>query len=135
MKMLVLIVLMALGTVSATAQTYPERPVLLIAPFAAGTTADVGGRIIAEALSKRLGQRFVIENVPGSLGQLGVERLFTKEANGYTLCYCNDGPVVTVPASYLAAEQTPPYGPASFVAIGQTIEMTFLLAGFHKASR
>lgn len=120
--------LLLLGSAYAQAQRYPEKPVLLIAPFAAGTTADVGGRIIAESLSKRLGQRVVVENVPAAMGQLGVERMLSAGADGYTFCYCNDGAAVTVPAAELAVGKKPPYLPEQFAAIGRVVEIRFMLA-------
>lgn len=117
-----------LGTVSVVAQTYPTKPVVLVEPFAVGTTADIGGRIIAEHLTKKLGQRFAVENVPGALGRIGIDQLLGRGSDGYNLCYCNDGSVVTVPASYLSMGETPPYSVADFTPIGQTVEIRFALA-------
>jgi tripartite-type tricarboxylate transporter receptor subunit TctC len=54
----------------ATAQTYPERPVHMIVGFAAGSGLDVYARLIAQAMSERLGQSFVIENRLGAGGNI-----------------------------------------------------------------
>ena len=52
----------------ARAQTYPSRPVRVILPFAAGGVADVTSRLAADKLGEKLGQRFVVENMPGPGG-------------------------------------------------------------------
>jgi tripartite-type tricarboxylate transporter receptor subunit TctC len=114
--------------IHVSAQQYPEHPITVIAPFAVGTVADTGGRIIAEGLSKRLGRPVLFENVTGALGQIGAGRVLKEQPDGYTLCYCNDGTVVTVPASYLSLGKKPPYEAGDFTAIGQTTEMRFMLA-------
>jgi tripartite-type tricarboxylate transporter receptor subunit TctC len=57
----------------AWAQTYPARPVRLIAPFASGGTSDITARLIGQWLSQRPGQQFVIDNRPGGGGNIGTE--------------------------------------------------------------
>src|SRR5262252_7660631 len=69
----------------AMAQTYPTRPVTIIVPFAAGGATDVVGRIIAEHLSRTLGQTFVIENVTGAGGTTGTTRTMRSSPDGYTI--------------------------------------------------
>ena len=64
---------------------YPSRPVMVIAPFAAGGTADVIGRIFAERLSARMGQQFQIENRTGAGGNTGVAATARSAPDGYTL--------------------------------------------------
>lgn len=76
------------GTVrAARAQTgaWPSRPVRIVVPFAAGGTADVLGRIMAERLSVRWGQSVVVENRPGAGGNIGAEVVARSPADGYTL--------------------------------------------------
>ena len=60
--------LVTLSTSSAIAETYPSRPIHLVVPFGAGGVADVSSRIVADKLGDRLGQRFVIDNMPGAGG-------------------------------------------------------------------
>ena len=73
------------GIASAGAQSYPSRPITMIAPFPAGGPADGIARIIAEPMREALGQPVVIENVPGAGGNLGVGRLARSEPDGYTI--------------------------------------------------
>src|SRR5262249_414551 len=70
---------------TAWAQNYPTRPVTIIVPFAAGGATDVVGRIIAEHLSRTLGQTFVIENVTGAGGTTGTTRTMRSSPDGYTI--------------------------------------------------
>jgi tripartite-type tricarboxylate transporter receptor subunit TctC len=70
---------------TAIAQTYPARPVTIIAPFPAGGPLDTIARIIAEPMRVALGQPIVIENVPGAGGNIGTGRLARATPDGYTL--------------------------------------------------
>jgi tripartite-type tricarboxylate transporter receptor subunit TctC len=69
----------------ALAQTYPAKPIRLIVPSAAGSTADIGSRYIAQELSKALGQPVVVENKPGAGGTIGTAELARAAADGYTI--------------------------------------------------
>jgi tripartite-type tricarboxylate transporter receptor subunit TctC len=69
----------------AWAQTYPARPVRLLVGFAAGGAPDILARLIAQWLSDRLGQTFVVENRPGANGNLAVEAVLNAPPDGYTL--------------------------------------------------
>jgi tripartite-type tricarboxylate transporter receptor subunit TctC len=69
----------------ARADTYPSRPITMIVPFAAGGGTDVLGRILAEGLSKPLGQTVIVENVAGAAGVIGVGRVVHAAPDGYTL--------------------------------------------------
>lgn len=70
---------------AAQAQTWPARPVRIIAPFAAGGTADLLGRIAAGKLSESMGQSFIVENRAGAGGVLGSELVARSAPDGYTL--------------------------------------------------
>jgi tripartite-type tricarboxylate transporter receptor subunit TctC len=69
----------------ACAQAYPSRPVTIVVPFPAGGPADVVGRILAEHMRNSLGQPFVVENVAGASGNIGVGRVARAAGDGYTL--------------------------------------------------
>src|SRR6478752_10065634 len=69
----------------AKAESYPTRPVRLIVGFAAGGATDIAARLIAQSLSERLGQPFVVENRPGAGGNLATEAVIRSAADGYTL--------------------------------------------------
>jgi tripartite-type tricarboxylate transporter receptor subunit TctC len=76
---------------SALALDYPTRPVRLIVPFPPGGAADISGRLMAQWLSDRLGQPFVVENRPGAGSNLGTEAVVTARPDGYTLLQINAG--------------------------------------------
>lgn len=74
----------ALSAGSAAAQ-YPNKPISLVVPFAAGGPTDVTARIVAEPMSKILGQNVLVENVVGAAGQTGSNRVANATPDGYTL--------------------------------------------------
>jgi tripartite-type tricarboxylate transporter receptor subunit TctC len=67
------------------AQTYPARPITLIVPFAAGGPTDIISRIVADHMSKTLGQQIVVENVVGAGGTTGATRAMRAKPDGYTI--------------------------------------------------
>jgi putative tricarboxylic transport membrane protein len=69
----------------ALAQTYPERPITIVVPFSAGGPTDTVTRLVADAMSKDLGQQIVVENVAGAGGTLGAGRVAKAAPDGYTL--------------------------------------------------
>src|ERR1041384_1420833 len=73
------------ASTSAGAQSYPSRPITIIAPFPGGGPADSTARTTAEPMRNALGQPVVIENVPGAGGNLGVGRVARAEPDGYTI--------------------------------------------------
>lgn len=80
-----LIFLLLMGIHSASAQTYPNKPVRIISAFAAGGTNDVIARTVAPKLSEHFGQQFIVENRPGGGGVIGTEFAAKSPADGYTL--------------------------------------------------
>jgi tripartite-type tricarboxylate transporter receptor subunit TctC len=96
------VLLMAAGISGeqALAQNYPTRPVTMIIPFAAGGPADVTGRIVADILTRHLGQRFVVENVGGAGGTIGALRGARAAPDGYTIFFGHTGTNALAPAFY-----------------------------------
>ena len=72
----------------ATAQEYPERPVRLVIALAAGGSADIVGRLLAQKLGESFGQQFVVDNRPGAAGSIGAEIVARAPRDGYTLLLC-----------------------------------------------
>ena len=90
----------AVGVPEAFAQTYPSRPITLIAPFPAGGPLDSIARVIAEPMREALGQPVIIENVPGAGGNLGVGRAARAEPDGYTIVIGQWSTHVVNPVTY-----------------------------------
>ncbi len=76
---------------TASAQTYPEKQINLIVPFAAGGTSDIIARIAADEMSQILGQRILIENIGGAGGSTALTRAAAATPDGYTLVIGNAG--------------------------------------------
>jgi tripartite-type tricarboxylate transporter receptor subunit TctC len=76
---------------------YPDRPIHLIVPFAAGGNADAVGRIIGEVLHQALGQPVVVENRGGAGGSIGAEAVAKAAPDGYTLLVGSNGPLTVNP--------------------------------------
>jgi tripartite-type tricarboxylate transporter receptor subunit TctC len=75
----------------ALAETYPSRPVRIIVPYGPGGIADVTMRLVAQDMSKRLGQQFFIENRPGAAGVVGMQAGRDAPPDGYTLVMLGGG--------------------------------------------
>ena len=87
---------LALGTAAvsplarvAFADTYPNRPVHIVVGFAPGSASDIASRLIAQALSERLGQAFVVDNKPGAGSNIATEFAVRSAPDGYTLFYAS----------------------------------------------
>jgi tripartite-type tricarboxylate transporter receptor subunit TctC len=76
---------------------YPTKPIRVIVPFAAGGVADITIRIVAEKLGDNLGQRLVIENMPGAGGVVAARAVLSSQPDGYTLALLSNGTAVSVP--------------------------------------
>lgn len=95
---------MAAGGVAATngvavaQESYPDRPVLIVVPFAAGGNVDVVTRLLGPRLAERLGQPFVVQNRPGAGGNIGAESVARARPDGYMLLAGSNGPMTGNPA-------------------------------------
>src|SRR5438067_950668 len=81
----------------ATHADFPDKPIRLIVPFAPGGVTDTSGRLIAEALGKRLGQPVIVENKAGASGNIGTQQASLAAPDGYTLLLGFDGTLVINP--------------------------------------
>lgn len=77
--------------------TYPTRPVRIVIPFGPGGIADITVRVVAEKLSEKLGQQFVIDNQPGAGGITAARAALQGGADGYTLALFSNGTAISVP--------------------------------------
>jgi tripartite-type tricarboxylate transporter receptor subunit TctC len=104
----------ALLSTPAVAQ-YPNRPITIIVPFAAGGPTDVVARLIGDRMGRTLGQAMIVENVGGAGGTLGMTRATQARPDGYTVAIGNTGTQSAAPALYRSLK----YDPAtSFAPIG-----------------
>lgn len=81
----------------AAAATYPDRPVRIIVPYAAGGGTDIIARILAERMAGPLGQSVVVENKPGATGTIAAEYVAKSPADGYTLLMANTSVLTVTP--------------------------------------
>src|ERR1041384_6688116 len=84
---------------SATAQSWPDKPIKLVVPFAAGGNIDVTGRLMAARLSQVLGQQMIVENRVGGGGIVAMESVQRSVPDGYTLLWASTNVIAIVPAT------------------------------------
>ena len=112
-----LAVLLLATAAAATAQTYPDRPVRLVAPWPPGGSVDTTARYINEQLGKELGQPVIIENRSGATGNIGSEAVARAKPDGYTLLI-NTITIATAPTLFpnLPFDVLKDFAPISLVA-------------------
>ncbi|RQP04515.1 tripartite tricarboxylate transporter substrate binding protein (plasmid) [Paracoccus sp. MA] len=116
---------MALGLAGAAAAEYPERPITLVIPFAAGGSTDVVGRIVADRMSQELGQQVIVQNVGGAGGSLGAAQVAKADPDGYTILMAT---VATHALNPLILKQKP-YDPvADFAPVSLLVLVPNVLA-------
>ncbi|MDB5619196.1 tripartite tricarboxylate transporter substrate binding protein [Tardiphaga sp.] len=103
---------------AARADTYPSRPVKIVVPFPAGGSNDILARIVAQKLTERNGQPFLIDNRAGAAGNIGAEAVATSEPDGYTLLLTAPPPLTTNIALYKKMNFDPAkvFAPVSLIA-------------------
>lgn len=99
MKMLSRLALGALLALplAAQAQGYPNKPIKMIIPLAAGSAVDNAARLVTQKMGESMGQGFAVENIPGAAGVTGAERLARSTPDGYTIGGFNDSVLTMVP--------------------------------------
>jgi tripartite-type tricarboxylate transporter receptor subunit TctC len=109
------LVALATWSLPAAAQQYPSKPINVIVPFAAGGPTDVVARLVGEHMGRTLGTTFVVENIGGAGGSLGMTRAAQAAPDGYTIAVGNMGTQSAAPALYPNLR----YDPAkSFAQVG-----------------
>lgn len=89
----------ALAASSLAAVAFPSKPITIVVPYAAGGSTDVLARVLAEAMTRDLGQQVIVENVGGAGGTIGTSRVTRAANDGHTLLLHNMG-IATAPALY-----------------------------------
>ena len=89
--------IVALLPAAAWAQSFPNKPIRLLLPFAAGGAADLFGRSLASGLSTELGQQVVVETRPGAGGLTGVDAVAKSAPDGYTICLAGAAALSAIP--------------------------------------
>jgi tripartite-type tricarboxylate transporter receptor subunit TctC len=100
-------VLAVLALASPARAAYPDRPITMVVPFAAGGPTDVVARIVAEHMGRTLGQQIVIENVAGAGGTTGITRAGNASPDGYTIMMGHMGTHGAAPAVYANLKYDP----------------------------
>ena len=92
-----------LGSSNLAAQSWPDKPIKMIVPFAAGGSADILGRILSQELGKNLGQNVIVENRGGAGGNIGAELVAKSPADGYTILLASGSMMTVNPFIYKKA--------------------------------
>ena len=109
---------------AAQAQTYPDRPIRLIAPFPAGGLADVLARAVGDEMSKTLGQPVIVENRAGAGGNTGADAVAKAAPDGYTLLMASAGILTANPFLYA---QMPFNVETAFIPVSNVADMSMLV--------
>jgi tripartite-type tricarboxylate transporter receptor subunit TctC len=107
----------------ATAQAYPNRTIRLVVPFPAGGPPDVIARVVADALTTRLGQTVVVENRPGAGATVGTRSVATAQPDGYTLLYASTTSLSIAPSLFKNVDYDPikSFAPVAGISIGPAV--------------
>jgi tripartite-type tricarboxylate transporter receptor subunit TctC len=123
-KLFATFIVLACFASSALAQSYPNKPIRLIAPFPAGGLADVLARAVGDEISKTLGQPVIVENRPGAGGNTGADAVAKADPDGYTLLMSSAGILTANPFLY---SKMPFDAETAFIPVSNVAEMSMLL--------
>jgi tripartite-type tricarboxylate transporter receptor subunit TctC len=103
---------------TATAQTYPAKPIRVLAPFPPGSGVDIVARLIALPLAQALGQPVVVDNRPGAAGRIACELAARAAPDGYTLLLANASTLAMLPSldKHVAFDPVRSFAPISLIA-------------------
>jgi tripartite-type tricarboxylate transporter receptor subunit TctC len=119
------LLLLAISMAVNAQQTYPQRPIRLIVPFAPGGASDFAARIIAQALTEELKQSIVIENKGGAAGNIGMEAAAKAAPDGYTLFFGNVGAISINPSVFGSTLKVKPA--EDFISISKVVDVPSVL--------
>ncbi len=123
-KVLGIVAIATMGLMSpAQAQSWPDKPIKLVIPFAAGGTTDIIGRILAQQMAPILGQNVVVENRGGAGGNIGAEAVARAPADGYTLLLASGSMLTVNPHMYkkMSINYAKDFAPISTLVSGPMI--------------
>jgi tripartite-type tricarboxylate transporter receptor subunit TctC len=121
MKKLILI-LASLAAGAALAQDYPSRPIRVVVPYSAGGSSDGPMRVIAQEMSKQLGQQMIVENKPGQGAMLGSADVVKAPPDGYTLLLASNPNAISASLySKLTHDPVEDFAPISLLASEQAV--------------
>ena len=103
---------------SAQAQAFPTRTVRLVVPYAAGGGTDALARVVAHAMSEKLGQTVIVENISGAGGNLATQTVASAPPDGYTMLMANQGPIAVNPHLFknLKVDPLQAFSPVTLIA-------------------
>jgi len=108
----------------AVAQTFPDKPIRVVVPFAAGSGTDILARIVTEEMRTSMGANFVIDNRAGASGQIGAELVARANPDGYTLFLSTNTPHSANPFLFKKINYDPI---KDFAAVSRMIYYVFIL--------
>jgi tripartite-type tricarboxylate transporter receptor subunit TctC len=112
--------------------SYPDHPVRVIVPFGPGGVADITARLVADKLSDKMGQRFVIENMPGAGGIAAARAVLAGGTDGYTLAFFTNGTAISVPLfKELPFDPLKQFTPISAIGYFDLVFVTAGTSDFH----
>jgi len=115
----------ACAAFGAVAQDYPSRAVTMIVPYAAGGPTDTVARVLAQAMTKPMGQTVVVENKPSAGGLIGPETVKNAKPDGYTILIHHIG-MATTPTLYRTALRFDPLKDFEYVGLVNEVPMTII---------
>jgi tripartite-type tricarboxylate transporter receptor subunit TctC len=117
-----LLAVLGFAATSAFAQSWPQRPVKVLVPFAAGGNIDVMGRLAASRLSEAIGQQFIVENRVGGNGVIAADAVARAAPDGYTLLWAPTSVIATFPAiTKVAYDPVKDFAPVSLFSVAPQV--------------
>jgi tripartite-type tricarboxylate transporter receptor subunit TctC len=122
--------IVCLGGTPALAQTYPDRLIRIVVPFAAGGPVDVVARLVAQRMALILGQNVIVENRLGGGGVIGAKAVANAEPDGYTLLFGNVSTLAVIPAVSRNKDYDPVKNFAPVAKVSDSPEVLVVAASF-----